>query len=138
MEFLSQFVSEGLNGQSVDTIRLYLTQLLLCGVVAIVINVLYKWKYKSRMTFPSVIIGLSLGIIVPFAKYSTPLALLALGVILFLGSGYQVKKQERPYLFVALFTILGVAAGFYVFALIGFTVGAVFLMLSNPKIEEAD
>ena len=129
---------EGLNGLSIASIKLYLFQLLLCGVLAIITNFLFKRKYKRKISFPSVTAALSLGILVPFAKYSTPMAILTLGVLLLLSKGNSIKKPELPYLLLTLLTVIAVSAGFYVFATVGFTIGAVFLILSDSFVEESE
>lgn len=138
MGFFKEIFMEGLNGLSLASIKLYLFQLLLCGFLAIVTNFLFRKKYNRKISFPSVSVALSLGILVPFVKYSTPLAILTLGVLLLLSKGNAVKKPELPYLILTLLTVIAVSAGFYVFATVGFTIGAVFLILSDSFVEESE
>ena len=66
------------------------------------------------------------------------MAIIALGILLLLSKGSDVKKSELPYLFLTLLTILAISAGFFVFATIGFTIGAIYLILSRPAIEESE
>jgi len=138
MGAIKEIILEGLNGLSFGSVKLYLFQLLLCGLLAVIAGFLYKRRFKQKISFPLVSIGLSLGILVPFIKYSTPMAIIALGILLLLSKGSDVKKSELPYLFLTLLTILAISAGFFVFATIGFTIGAIYLILSRPAIEESE
>ena len=137
MGVIKEIILEGLNGLSFGTIKLYLFQLLLCGFLGICSGFLYKRKYKEKVVFPQVSLALSLGIVVPFIKYSTPLAILSLGVLILLSKGLKVRKSELPYLFLTFLTVLAVSAGFFVFASIGYIIGAIYLILS-PAVEDSE
>jgi len=137
MDFIKEILLKGLHGLPATSIKMYLIQLLLCGLLAVIVSFLYKKKAKRKISFPVVSVSLSLGIIVPFVQYSTPLAIISLGLMMLLVSKHSLKESERPFLFLLLFTVLGLAAGYLVFALIGFCIGLIYLLLAATPIEDS-
>ena len=136
MNFFQEFIQEGLNGLKASSIKVYILQILMCAILAIVASITYKFKTKKKLTFPLVLICMSFGIIVPFARYSTPLAILCVGTLLVIAKMIEVKKFEVPIVALTTFSVLGISAGYYVFAAIGFALTIVYYLLRKPVSEE--
>ncbi len=136
MEFFQEFIQEGLNGLSASSIKVYLIQLFLCGFVGLVSAWIYAKKFKSKLDFPLTGVSLAFGIIVPFVKYSTPLALVTVAICLLFTRSLTFKRSSLPYVLVPLLAVVGIAAGFYVFTLIGWFVATVYLLLSKVLNED--
>lgn len=131
METLKSILAEGTSMLNSHSIPVFLFQLFLLIVLVIAVKFLYKKKHGDGMTFPLMSFAMSLGIMMPFVKYSNAIAIVFLGVCVLLSKSIELEKKEIPFIVVGLVTALAVASGFWVLGLIGWTVAVMVLLLSK-------
>jgi len=129
MNMFKSILQEGTSMLNEHSIPVFLFQLFVLLVLVVLVKIIFKKKHGESIGFPLLSIAMSLGILMPFVKYSNAIGLVFIGVCLLLFKSIETKKSEVPFIVVALSTAIAVASGFWVLGLIGWTIAMIVLLL---------
>ncbi|MFT7611142.1 MAG: hypothetical protein ACI9J3_000084 [Parvicellaceae bacterium] len=129
MNMFKSILQEGTSMLNEHSIPVFLFQLFALLVLVVLVKMIFKKKQGESMSFPLLSLAMSLGILMPFIKYSNAIGLVFIGVCILLFKSIETKKSEVPFVVLALSTSIAVGSGFWILGLIGWTIAMIVILL---------
>lgn len=136
MDFLKSIASDLLNGFSANDIPVFLARIFFAAVLAFVIKLIFKRKYKEEeasLINHLVLLSIAISIVVPIAQFSISLGLIIAGFIVALLTILRgaVTSKEAVYTLIGLLLASSIGAGYVLYSLIGAFLILVYSIISK-------